>query len=256
MFLRLLSRFNWQKSCRTISLLAAVLLLVTPSPSFSEAFPEQFSTTYILSKGIINFGETTRTLKPVGDGKFVYESYTVAIGIFSWLLKGHIMERSLWDYHDNTLRPLEYIYEKVGGKQRDAKLIFNWSNNTVTNTINTEVWSMDIPPGTQDKLLYQLSIMHDLELGKREMTYSVADGGKLKIYHIVTVGEEELETPLGKLHTVKVTRIGDSRKTTMWCASKLRYLPVKIEQEEKNEGRLVAMISKVEGISLNHLTQK
>lgn len=213
------------------------LLILWSITTHASNVPEAMSATYALKKGIIEFGESTRTLKPLGNGQYTFESVTSATGMFSWILRGKIVERSTFNYTNGVVRPLEYFYEKVSGsKTRTVKLNFDWAKNTVVNTVNDDPWTMTLEPGVQDKLIYQISLMKDMAPGKRDYQYKVADGGSIKIYQVVMTGEEEVDTPYGKFATVKVTRVGDKRNTTLWCAPKLNYLPVKIEQSESDDG--------------------
>ena len=226
----------------------AIALALLSGISHANPLPEHFTAHYTLSKGIINFGETTRSLKKETNGEYVFESYTVATGMFAWLLKGHIRERSYWRYKDGNIEPVKYIYERKGKKKRHVELTFDWDKLAVLNKINSDPWQMDIKPGTLDKLVYQLSLMLDLKQGKREFFYNIADGGKLKTYHIVSLGEEDVETPIGTFKTIKITRDDDKHTTILWCAEKLSYLPVKIEYSEDDDGPYTALIESLEGI--------
>ena len=107
---------------------------------------------------------------------------------------------------------------------------------------------MHISPTTQDKLLYQLTMMLDLKAGRKKLQYEIADGGTLKDYEFNVIGEEEIDTPMGKLHTVKLERVNDVRHTTIWCAESLEYLPVRIEQVEKDNASLAMLIHEVTGL--------
>jgi hypothetical protein len=230
--------------------LAALVLVLLSGASHAVPLPVPFTAHYTLSKGIIDFGRTTRSLKLEKNGEYLFESDTEATGMFAWLLKGHIRERSYWRYKDGNVIPEKYIYERTGKKKRHVELTFDWDKLTVINNINSDPWQMDIKPGTLDKLVYQVSLMLDLKQGKREFFYHIADGGKLKTYHIVTLGEEDVETPIGTFKTVKVTRADDKHTTILWCAEQLSYLPVKIEYSEDDDGPYTALIESLEGIPL------
>jgi hypothetical protein len=107
----------------------------------------------------------------------------------------------------------------------------------VHNDVADSKWEMDIPVGTLDKLVSQLGMMHALARGQTDITFKIADGGKLKEYRFKVVGEETLETPAGTFETVKITRLRDDnkRETYVWCAPALHYLPVRIWQREKDD---------------------
>lgn len=153
---------------------------------------------------------------------------------------GTITERSKmqWSPAQQTVSPLHYSYARRGlGKDRSAELTFDWANKSVTNNVQKTSWQMDIAQKVQDKLSYQIQMQQDLLNGHKNFTYQIADGGRLKEYKFTTVGEELLDTPLGKVKTIKVkrSRENDERVTYAWLAKDWSYLLVRLQQEEKGE---------------------
>lgn len=182
-----------------------------------------------------------RTLRANRDGSYTYSSKTVAAGIVSVLFPDSIDESSVWDLADGRPRPLKYQYHHVGRKNGDrhAVLDFDWKKGVVTNRINDDPWTMKVPAGVQDKLLYHYTMMRDLKEGRPVLSYEVADGGELKNFTFERRGTETLATPLGRLQAEKLERIHGSRRTVIWCAPALDYMPVRIEQHK--DGKVVTM---------------
>ena len=230
--------------------LGAVVLYLIGACSAAAA-PQAFSAQYTVNKGGIPIGEMTRTLNPQTDGRYDYESVTVASGLLSLLVKDKIIEHSLWDYHNGAIRALEYRYEKSGGKTpKKVQLLFDWDQRLVKNILDGETRGMPVPKGLTDILLYQLVLMTDLQNGKKPLEYPIADKHKFKTYRFDIAGEEMLDTPLGKLKTVKVQRVpGPDKKTTLiWCAPGLDYLPVRIEQNEQDDGEFSMVLTAATGL--------
>lgn len=224
--------FKDMRQTSVLSLAFTMALVLMGIAQAEPGLPESFSATYTLHKGPLTLAETTRKLHKNSNGHFVYESYSKPIGYARWFTDSTLLEKSEWVYHDNTLRPIRYSYDRNGSKrERHVKLNFDWNKMRVTNEINNEPWSMEIPNGTMDKLLYHLAVMHDLQQADLPLTYQVADGGTLKSYTFKELGRETLKTSLGTFNTIKLLRPG-RRDTTLWCAEELNYLPVKIIQEE------------------------
>lgn len=153
---------------------------------------------------------------------------------------GSITETSkmLWNNEKNTVVPQHYVYKRRGlGKDRDADLRFDWNKKVVANHVQKSQWQMDIVEKVQDKLSYQLQLQQDFISGKEKFSYKIADGGHLKEYKFEKVGEEILETPLGKVNAVKVkrSRDNDERITYAWLAKDWNYLLVRLQQEEKGD---------------------
>ena len=139
------------------------------------------------------------------------------------------------------------MYERTGGKPRRVSIRFDWTKGVAYNTSRGETWTLEVKPGTLDKLLYFLALMRDLADGSNNLEYTFTDGGKVKTYHLEVLGHETLDTPLGSLDTVKVRHESNERETTLWCAPALHYLPVRVEHLEK--GQVVSMqISSVDGL--------
>ena len=209
---------------------------------------QEFNVIYSFTRNGMNVGEVKRTLRTSSDGRYTFESVSEATGFISLFIRDRIIERSTWSYVNDKPRPLNYVYKRNGGKKdRHVKLSFNWKKGVVTNTINNDPWQMPIPPGTQDKLLYQLTLMIDLKAGKEKLHYDIADGGMLKDYEFTVMGMEPVDTPMGKFETIKIQRVDDKRNTTIWCAKSLDYLPVRIEQEDKDDS-LAMLIRNVTGL--------
>lgn len=208
-----------------------------------------FSVTYNLTRAGVSVGKVLRTLSRHDDGTYVYESQSHSSGVLAVFLKDRIVERSRWQVTDDTIRSIEYLYERSGGsKTRQVRLAFDWQNMVVINNVDGDPWKMPLSPGTMDKLLYQLAVMRDLRAGKRKLVYNVADGGKLKSYEFDIDGEETIETRIGKLKSIRVTRNRDNRVTTIWCAAEYGYMPVQIEQYEDSHGLLRLTIESIDGI--------
>src|SRR3569623_1489452 len=126
----------------------------------------------------------------------------------------------------------EYALQRNGANGLRVLLVVDCVRCVVTNVSDGDPWRMEIPPDVHDMLGYLLAIMLDLQRGRKELQYSIADGGKLKTYAFQILGEEQVESPFGRLKTVKLRRTEDKRDTTVWCAPALHYLPVRLEQRE------------------------
>jgi hypothetical protein len=211
-----------------------------------------FEAQYALYTSGARVAEMRRTVAIREDGTYSYRSETHTTGLFSLFRKDRVVEESLWDAHAGQLRPLQYFYEHSGSrKERKVAVKFDWAGERITSTVDGKSWRMPASPGVMDKLLYQLAIMHDLEAGQRaELAYTVADGGKIKTYRFERLGEETVSTVLGDLHTVKLMRERpDSRReTVLWCAPELAYLPVRVENTEKDGRKTTAVLESVEGL--------
>jgi hypothetical protein len=68
------------------------------------------------------------------------------------------------------------------------------------------------------------------------MSYQIADSGRFKTYSFKVTDEEEIDTPVGKIKTIKVIRVRkrDDRGTTFWLAPDYEYMLIRLKQIEKS----------------------
>ena len=203
-------------------------------PAYASHGFSPFTAVYEVSRNDTPIGMRTHRLTKNSDG-FTYQSTMQATGLASLFKPEKITELSHWQLKNNQVIPLHYEYHDHNSKKRHAQLEFDWQNHTVTNKIGNKPWKMSIPDGTQDKFSYMLALMQDLQHGKRETRYKIADGGHLKTYHFKVLGNETLTTPLGTFETLKLQRLRKNKKnrrTFLWVLPTQNHLPIKIQQHK------------------------
>ncbi|MEZ5541644.1 MAG: DUF3108 domain-containing protein [Pseudomonadota bacterium] len=216
---------------------ALLLALAAGAVQAGQALPA-FKASYELSRGSMKIGNATIEFSTGANGSYTYKSRSWPVRWVAWFLKDKRYETSRGKLTASGIRPDKYRYQRTGGSsEREAELTFDWRTMRVHNDVEDSKWEMDIPAGTLDKLVAQLGMMYALADGRTDVTFNIADGGKLKDYRFKVVGEETVETPAGTFDTVKVARLRDDnkRETFVWCAPELHYLPVRIWQRDKDD---------------------
>lgn len=239
----------------TLILMKFILLvagLAGASPAFAvDGIPVPFKASYSLSIMGTKFALMKRSFTRLSGGEYSYLSETNTTGLAALLYKDRIVEQSTWLLDNGKIKPIQYSYDRSGGKKiRKVTIAFNWNSGMISTSVNGDAWHMPVRDNIMDKLLYQIAIMHDLELGRKNIDYTIADGGKIKTYHFDLLGEERLDTPLGEFKTLKLIRHkpNSKDKTTLWCADTLNYLPVRVENIEKNGRKTTAVIESLTGM--------
>jgi len=221
--------------------------------------PPEFDVIYDVYRSGMRVAKMERSISRNDDGVMLYRSETNLTGIASVFRKDRIIEQSLWEYDDGKLVPLQYEYLHTGIRnERNVTVEFDWDENQIINSVNGSTWKMPGVEGVLDKLLYQYSLMRDMRSGQTHFTYTIADGGTEKLYVFESLGEEVIETPLGKMRTIKVVRHREDsdRKSTFWSAPDIDYLPVKLENVDDGVTTLV-MINSINGLNYDQrITQK
>jgi hypothetical protein len=236
------------------------LLLLLSSTSLTAQQIADFSANYLVRFNGIQAAELKQTLETNEDGTRLYSSQMRAKGVFAYIKPDVITESSLWHLQNDQIQPLNYSYERTGGKkEKQLTMLFDWSAMTVHIDDKKQPWTLKLKPNTLDKLVYQIALMRDLNKNKQKLDYTIADGGKLKIYNIGMVGEETLKTTLGEIDTIKFTRVKNvdsKRKTTLWCSPKLGYLPVQIEHVDKDGSTFTAVLRRLKGMDYSKAFKK
>lgn len=218
-------------------LVGAVLLLLNATPGLAAEMPRSFHNEYSTKVFGFTIDVTHRLTDLEGEGQrlhFLAES---------WLASMEEITDFRWD-ENGRVKPQHYIYKRRGlGKDRDAELTFDWNAGKVTNNVEGHSWKMDIAENIQDKLSYQIQLQKDLIAGKDKLSYHIADGGRVKKYRFEIVGEEVLDTPLGKVNTVKVmrSRDDDDRVTYAWMAKDWDYMLVRLQQKEDGDSHTISI---------------
>lgn len=239
--------------------LAAPVFLMTALAAHAAGVgmgvPGDFQAVYQLRINNIPIGETQIELAAQADGRYLYSSRTHSTGLARIFRNDKVSESSLFKLHNQFIRPLEYRFDHTGSKKgRHAYLKFDWNAGEVANTVEGHTWEMKIPERALDKLIVQLAVMMDLDAGRQELVYAIADGGKLKEYRFAVVGKEKLRIPAGEYETIKLERLrkDNDRTTYFWCAPTLGYLPVRIKQIEHEDD--VTYLSELKQTSLGDQT--
>jgi hypothetical protein len=236
-WIRRLSSRRKPRSRRSSPLRTGAALLLSLMAGTALALPPEFSARYEVSHSGLTLGEAHVHFKKIGEDRYRYSSLTRPVGLTKLFYDVEIEEVSEGLITENGYRPERYAYDRRGRKARSASVKFDWEEQRVVNDVAGKAWEMDIPSGALDRMVSQLQLMFDLENNDQELVYRIADGGKLKEYTLKFAGREILETPHGRLETIKVSRRAkeDDRETTFWAAPALDYLAVRIEHRDKGD---------------------
>lgn len=229
--------------------LILLLVLAAAAPSQAQQPPplEPFTVDYHFLRNSIHLADMKRRLIRHEDGRYEFTSRSVPVGLLAVFVDDTITETTTWTFHDGRPRPLKYFYLHKRKKPRHTELEFDWQDGYARGIAKNRPAEKALPDGAQDKMLYQLTMMLDLAAGKRELHYPVIGEGMTKEYVLKVVGEETIDTPLGRLATLRV-HLDDKRRTTIWCAKKFSYLPVVIRQTEKDGAHMTMKATGVIGL--------
>jgi hypothetical protein len=86
--------------------------------------------------------------------------------------------------------------------------------------------------------------MLDMQAGKKQVTYTIADKKRVDDYHLQRTGTDTIETPMKTFTSTKLVsnKIRDKMQFIIWCAPELGYLPVKVMKIEEDGDESVMLI--------------
>jgi hypothetical protein len=133
-----------------------------------------------------------------------------------------------------VLRPARFSDQH--GKKLPKVAIFDWDKKSLTLQHKGKEERRQLPADAQDKLSVLYSFMFTPVHGKVIQLHET-DGKRVEAVHYA-VGRETLDTPMGKLETVVLTKQPDkndegSRDKKIWLAVDHHMLPVRIVAHEK-----------------------
>ena len=196
-----------------------------------------------------SLGEAVISLVATGSGGYQMSSDIQPNGLVALLASARIREQVSGEIRDGQIWPARYErLMDTGRKSNNMQLRFDWRAGQVEARSGAEQATLPLSPGVVDPLSLQLMVMGDLKRGRVPDQYSLVDKTQIKTYQIRNQGEETLDTPLGRLRTVRINQYtpGKTRMTTFWVAPDLQYLLVRISQEKNGKEELRMEIRTVE----------
>ncbi|HRD68188.1 MAG TPA: DUF3108 domain-containing protein [Candidatus Competibacter sp.] len=228
-----------------------VFLILDPSvAAIADALPvAPFQARYEVYGSGFSIGDAVMTLTTTGLNQYQMSSEVRPNGLAALLVSGQIDEKANGEIRDGTVRPIRYERRvETPKKKQTVQLRFDWSANQIQARDNQEQANLPLSPGVVDPLSLNLRVMWDLQRGRIPEQYALVDDTELKAYQIKNEGEEDLDTSLGKLRTVRISQSkpGKTRVTTFWFAPDLHYLPVRVAQKKNGKEVLRMEIRAVE----------
>lgn len=205
---------------------------VAPPPiSTRQAFPTNIEIVYSVYRGDhgIKLGTTTHKWHISGT-QYLLTSTTEASGLFSLFYSGRYLMTSRGDITPEGLQPSTFYIQRGQSTDHTEFAEFDWRAKTLDYGKGTERHSVSIASGAQDQLsvFYQLALTAPHQSG---LQFALTTGRKFNQYTYQFVGEETLDTALGKIktqHLARVTTKIDSKESSdIWLAIDYHYLPVR-----------------------------
>lgn len=231
-------------------LFATVMLWLASFPAWPTDMPSRIVISYAVSTDI-GEGEIREVLDIDHHEdmlRYRIDSVAQATGIYKLLEPNSIVRHSEGIITEHGLKPLR-AYEKRG-KKKPSVAEFDWENHLITLNHRGHVVQERLPLGTLDRLSLSYNYMFAV-LPRHHVERYVTNGRALQLAQY-KITEEILNTPLGDMKTLVLTRIeekGSKLKRKIWLALNNHMIPVRIVSIEDNGREIEKMVT---GINISY----
>lgn len=220
------------------ALALALSLAATADPAPIQAHRAE----YLLTRDGLPFAEMVMELHLGADGGYLYRAETrphKAVELMMTLSQeigagARLEEESSGRIVAGHFRPDRYHHRRDNDDRRTMTIGFDWAAGQAAIVSADRPWTMKVPPDAQDKLGVLLTLRADLGSGRQDLSYPVADGGRLKTYSYRREGTDEIAAAGTSWTAVRLTRAKDEGEIDyrLWLAPALAHLPLRVERTE------------------------
>lgn len=211
----------------------ALLSLLPASLATAQSF-SSFDAAYEATYRGIN-ATAYRALTSMGEERYLLET-SVQLKLLGATLTS-IKEESFFTWDGNTVRPYAYEYNQSGLGSRSRKVEFDWEAMTALAEVNgkTTELTLDMDEPVFDELSVYPALRKRLAAGEEEVELTLVEEDRLEHDKYRVIGEEPVETGLGRFETIKVEKVRppeNTRITRFWLAKDKEYMLVKLFQRD------------------------
>ena len=225
---------------RLFSAFLVLTLCVCSAQAFGEEFLiEPHTAQFQISAGILRGTLVTTVIE--NEGSFDATSVIKAKGGLGKYAKNTITENAEFMVENGEIRPVLFSsVDELSSRPKKLDFMFDREAGVVSGTVNDDHYEYQLDNDLYDRVTILYRVIADLRSGVKATDYRLMDGKKIKALTIGHLPSTRLTTPLGEFDVVGIEH-DDKRKerrTVIWFAAKLDYMPVVIEQYRK--GKLLA----------------
>ncbi len=228
------------------------------SSALAADIPARVDISYSITSGSLE-GEVNDTLeikRESGSRSYLISSESRAKGLLALTQPDPVIRDSEGTITAHgSMRPSRFSDQH--GKNLPKVAIFDWGKKLLTLQYKGKEEQRALPADAQDKLSLPYSFIFSPVSGK-VINLHETDGKRLEMVHYA-VSKETLDTPMGKLETIVLTKQKENdgeRDKKIWLAVDHHMLPVRIVAAEKMGIVTDQMVTKINyGESLSGLKQ-
>ncbi|WP_372870198.1 DUF3108 domain-containing protein [Shewanella sp.] len=223
-------------------LLSVALPLLSLSALGGNAFAQNslspFEADYKVLYGDIGLGKAHFSL-PAPEGNYYEYNFTCELSLL--FLSDERTIKSKFRRTDQGLEPMVFMHQRTGtGSDFSEQVAFLKDKSIVRSNYKGEHVELPFENKLYDTMMVQLQFRQDLIEGKDTLEYHMVKDNEIDDYSFKRIGEEMLNIDGTEYRTLRLEVIRDSkkRKTVVWMAPDLAYLPVRMTHFEKGDKQL------------------
>lgn len=223
-----------------------LLIILTLLPLTAAAAPalQPFEATYTVRMSAAR-GEMTMQLTSSGE-QLTASSSLRPRGLAKLFAGGRVDESTVFTVEDDRVVPHSYsMTDTIARHDKSASLRFDWQAGRASGSDEDGPVEHPADRQTYDRASIQYALMLDLLHGRRASGYTMLDGDRAKQLAVTYEEGLVIDVPLGEYDVIRVQHQaqGSRRRTVLYCASRLGYLPVRIEHYKDDKLNVRAELS-------------
>jgi hypothetical protein len=218
----------------------------TDSSAGSAKKLRPYQAEYKIFRGGNEYGKGKRAFMQVEDDLWYLHTSTEISFLF---LSDKRDESSWFQVYPDHVEPVQYRQHREGtGPDKLSLILFDHRLQRLKELGDTDEFKAVYQPDLLDGASYQFQMTRDIEGGIKDVSYPIIMDGKNKDYRFRVVAEEQIETPMGALQTIKLERVrsNQKRQTFVWLAKDYGYVVARIWQSKGGSEQADLQISNFE----------
>ncbi len=221
---------------RFVTLILVHIALTSVADAAAGEFALQpYQAKYHVHSSGFRAGEIISTLRPEGTD-YIFETRGKSRGLATLFVPRQALEVSRFRVGEDGLIALSYFRDAGKSDPRDdTRAEFDWINGTVATVDKGRDAMLELAPGMIERHILPLAIGLGLRHGAAPQSLTLVERDRIKSFDITAQGNERIEFE-GVVHdTMKFLqhREESDRRTTIWFAPDLGFVPVKFEIHDK-----------------------
>lgn len=194
-----------------------------------------FSAEYQTLRNGKELARTRLDLSMNGDGRYLLRTTTIGTSGLAKMSGLDVLEQSTVRWVDGKPETLRYEFDQDVAFSKKHRLgEFDHSSQQVHMIDGKSDTRYPLLPYTIERHALTLALAADLSRNATEFDYKVAGKKEIEDVRYTRCGVQDVAVPAGTFEANCLERVREKRTSRSWFAASLGWLPVVIEQTEKN----------------------